>query len=107
MGKRKKMKISITILALFVIGYSTASSPSAPAKTAYCMERSTDKAKCTQCFNWGTGTIGARELKASVNTCLVKVTNAVTGCLMYSGKITSTKLVTDCLACNKLTWLNI
>merc|ERR1712066_243680 len=106
MGKsKKKMKISITILALFVIGYSTATLGT-PAKTSYCMGRVDKKTTCSACFNWGTGTVGAREL-SSTGTCLIKVTNAVTSCLIYNGKITKTKAYNDCIACNKKIWLNI
>jgi len=107
MGRvKKKMKISITILALFVIGYSTAALGT-PAKTAYCMGRKATVHTCSSCFNWGTGTIGAREYLASNHTCLIKVSKPVTDCLIYNGVITATKGFDDCLVCNKKIWLNI
>jgi len=86
MGRvKKKMKISITILALFVIGYSTAATLGLPVKTSYCMGRLASKTGCKSCFNWGSGTIGARELLTE--KCAAKVSNVVAGCLMYNGTI--------------------
>lgn len=100
------MKISITILALFIVGYSMAAFGQ-PPKASLCLKRSeTSTVKtCIACHNWASGTIGAREIKSGA--CTTKVTNTVASCLYYTGLIAAAKTYNDCRHCNKMTWMNI
>merc|ERR1711953_135280 len=106
MGEFKTMKISFTILALCMIGYSIAAYGT-PPKASLCQIRSATSGTntCVGCFNWGSGTIGARELASA--KCLVKVSNPVLNCLFYNNIISSTKKYEDCVVCNNKTWLNL
>lgn len=98
------MKFIITILALCMIGYTFAAQGT-PAASSYCMGNNDGATTCSACFNWGSGTIGARQLAS--NACSTKVANTVTDCKFYKGTITSTKSTSDCMVCNNKTYLNI
>merc|ERR1712093_947471 len=64
-----------------------------------------DAATCFACFNWGSGSIGAKQL--ATNVCTTAVANVVTNCKWYKGTITSTKSSSDCMKCNDKKWLNV
>jgi len=64
-----------------------------------------DRKSCSACFNSASGTIGARELGST--KCLVKVSNTVTDCKYYDGKITTTQNKADCQTCNSKAYINI
>merc|ERR550532_2043765 len=68
--------------------------------TNYCMECHASTANyCLACFNWGSGSVGARQLAS--NTCTTAMANKITDCKYYTGYSTSTKSASDCLMCNK------
>lgn len=99
------MKALFAILAICMITYSQAAQGTCAA-TSNCMgctESGTDS--CTACFNWGSGTKGARQL--ATTSCATAVANTVADCKYYNGGITATKAASDCLMCNGKDWLNL
>jgi len=64
---------------------------------------------CTGCFNWGSGTIGAKQYLVGATgdaKCAVAVANKITDCKYYFGTIVAAKSTNDCLVCNK-DWFNV
>jgi len=95
-----KMKTILFIVLLSL--YGVANSTITCAAANYCMGCSSSTADvCTSCFNWGSGSVGARYL--SSNTCTNKLsTSKVTDCKYYTGNQSSdTASYYNCLACNK------
>merc|ERR1711862_118115 len=60
---------------------------------------------CDACYNWGSGTVGAKQLNGVL--CSTAVANTVKDCKYYNTQITSTKAINDCAVCDGKTWLNI
>jgi len=100
-NQTQKMKVYQLVIVLLAI---KAIQTGKPLAASYCMGNNNDATTCSACFNWGTGTIGARKL--ATNACATTVT-AITDCKYYNGKITSTRTVYDCMMCNSKKWLNI
>jgi len=105
MGNQIKMKLFSLLLALFVIQQVFAAQGQ-PVAASYCMGNVDDSTNCSSCFNWGSGTIGARTYVAN-STCGTAVTNAVASCKWYSGTNTSTISLQDCSMCDSKDWLNL
>jgi len=59
------------------------------AATQYCMGCSSTNV-CSSCFNWGSGTVGARSLASS--TCTATLTRTVSNAKFYSGTHTNTSV---------------
>merc|ERR1712048_1492458 len=105
MGSLKKMKLATVLVAIMAIQY-VFTAQGTPAATSYCMGNVDNATTCSSCFNWGSGTIGARQL--ATGSCATAVANKVTDCKYYAGAISGTmKTAGDCMMCNKKTWLNI
>merc|ERR1712048_1025517 len=104
MGSLKKMKLATVLVAIMAIQY-VFTAQGTPAATSYCMGNNDNATTCSSCFNWGSGTVGARNL--ATNACTTKVTNAITDCKYYSGLTTTTKTCSDCGVCDGKTWLNV
>jgi len=70
----------------------------------------TDNANtCSSCFNWGSGSVGARVLDNST-LCTTKYTQLITDCKYYSGaqSNTTTAIKTnDCYMCDGKDWYNV
>jgi len=93
-----------TIIALCLIGFAIAAQ-SNPLATSYCMGIADGSANCTQCYNYGTGTIAPRYL--SSNLCTGELTK-ITDCLWYANtKANDTRAATDCGQCNGKDWMNV
>merc|ERR1711976_632305 len=56
-------------------------------ESMYCMGCSATNV-CSSCFNWGSGSVGARSLAS--NTCTTKLTRTITDAKFYSGTHTNT-----------------
>merc|ERR1711879_324004 len=90
MGKTKskilqKMKLFVTVviaLCMSKFAYSTSC-----AASMYCMGCSATDV-CDACFNWGSGTVGARSLAS--NTCTAALTRTTGNVMYYSGTHTNT-----------------
>merc|ERR1711937_156653 len=104
MGNRFQMKFITLIVASLAISTIFAAQGT-PAATSYCMGNVDNATTCSSCFNWGSGTVGARNLVTAA--CTTKVTNAITDCKYYSGLSTATKAAHDCGVCDSKTWLNV
>merc|ERR1712054_24547 len=98
----KKMK---AIFVLAIIGYALAAQGT-PAATSYCMGNNDSATTCSSCFNWNITTKHTARQFAS-SACATAVTNSITDCKAYSGTITTTKTVGDCLLCHSKDWMNI
>lgn len=100
------MKIFFT---LFLLGSSLATQGQ-PDASLYCAGNvNSDNSKCSACYNYGLGTIGARVLSNQLCTAKVADTAAVniTDCQIFDNKITSTlDLAKSCLKCNSKKWMN-
>jgi len=94
----------ITILALCFVG-STFTAQGTPAAASYCMGNNDNATTCSACFNWGSGTVGARQL--AISACGTAVANTVASCKYYTGTNTSTVSLQDCMVCDSMTWLNL
>jgi len=94
----------ITILALCFVGY-TITTQGTPAATSYCMGNNDNATTCSSCFNWGSGSVGAKTF--ATNACASAVTNAIADCKWYSGINTSTISLQDCMMCDDKTWMNL
>jgi hypothetical protein len=92
------------IIALAIIGYTIAGQ-GFPIAASLCMGNVDSSVSCSACYNYGLGTIGARQLLGG--GCTIALVNPVTDCLWYSGVNTATKLLTDCGQCNNKAWMNI
>merc|ERR1712151_815823 len=100
-----KMKLYTLLLAFCAIQY-VFTAQGTPAAASYCMGNTDNATTCSSCFNWGSGTIGARQL--ATGSCANAVANKITDCKYYVGIISGTmKTVGDCMMCNKKTWLNM
>merc|ERR1712139_71599 len=90
MGNRKfkilhtLMKTFVALVALLVI-FQQANAISCAA-TQYCMGCSSTNV-CSSCFNWGSGTVGARSLASS--TCTASLTRTASNSKYYSGTHTN------------------
>merc|ERR1712177_192888 len=104
-NQTKKMKVYQLIIVVLAIKCVQTVTQGKPVAASYCMGNNNDATTCSKCFNWGSGTIGARQL--ATNACSTKVANSVTDCKYYNGGITSTKTTLDCMMCNSKKWLNI
>merc|ERR1712151_836987 len=99
-----KMKLYTLLLAFCAIQY-VFTAQGTPAAASYCMGNTDNATTCSSCFNWGSGTIGARQL--ATGSCANAVANKVTDCKYYNGNITSTKTTGDRMMCNGKKWLNL
>merc|ERR1711862_443211 len=105
--KDSKMR-TISAIVLIAMIASAMSAPSCQA-TDYCMGcHMTTANSCTSCFNWGSGTVGARSLTTTNNlgNCITALPSALTtsNCKMYSGSALSTattKGSSNCSWCPK------
>lgn len=92
--------MKLTLCLLLLISF-VATTPSCAA-SGYCMGCAMSTAdSCTACFNWGSGSVGARALAS--NACANKLTTtAITDCKFYSGvNGGSTQTINNCSMCNK------
>jgi len=101
------MKFALAIVAIaLAINYSQATVTC--AATSYCMScSSTASTGCLSCFNWGSGSVGARKLSASSTyTCTAALTVKTTDCKVYTGAATNAGTSGTCRWCNSKTWRN-
>jgi len=91
-----KLTICLLLLTSFVV-----STPSCAA-SLYCMGCAMSTAdSCSSCFNWGSGSVGARALASNACTNALSTT-AVTDCKFYSGvNGGSTQTINNCSMCTK------
>jgi len=89
----------ITIFALTLFG-QTFEAQGVCLAANHCMKCADDGNKCTGCFNWGSGTIGAKQYLSTVSddaSCAVSVANKITDCKYYLGTINvAAKSGNDC-----------
>jgi len=101
---KKMMKLLCLLLALTSYVVTVPSC----AASGYCMGCDMSTANtCTSCYNYGSGSIGARALASSA--CANKLaTTLVTDCKFYSGyNAGSAQTVNNCQRCNSKTYLNM
>jgi len=98
----------ITIFALTLFGHTFADQGTCAAAN-HCMICADGGEACTGCFNWGSGTIGAKQylVGSAPAACAVAVANKITDCKYYKGDVLgSAKSPNDCSVCNK-DWFNV
>lgn len=100
-----KFTLAIAVLAI-AVHYSQATVTC--AASSYCMScSSTSSTGCLSCFNWGSGSVGARKLSsASTYTCTTALSTKTTDCKVYTGGASYSGTSGTCRWCNSKTWRN-
>jgi len=90
----------VTIASLMSVAFTAQGTC---ASASYCMSCAEDKTdECVQCFNWGSGTIGARQVENK--KCTNAVANKVADCKYYNGYISTSSKRWDCQMCDGKAW---